>query len=599
MKYSNPNLKNLAKPLAALSLSLSALPSLADTVAVYDLEGNIGESGNKQVSLMDLGNAGRALTHFDIVESLNSAITDAEVKAVVLDVDAAQMSLAQVQEMRRLLLAIRKAGKDVWLYTQQLNTRTALLGSAANHMTLLPEGNVALNGLYSESMYFKGLMDKVGVKAEVIHIGDFKSAGETFYRTGPSDYAQKQSDLLMDSMYKQIISQVAAGRGIAPEKMKAIMDMGMITAEQALELKLVDHLEYRTDFINIIRKKYGEETTYDKGYNLPDLDGPEINGVMDLLKLAFKKDKSSALKEDYIAVITLDGGIDDASIAPVRTEILNAKRNEHCKAIVFRINSPGGSALSSDVLWEATEEFKATGRPFIVSMGGVAASGGYYVAAGADHIYAEEGTITGSIGVVGMKFVIGGAMDKLGITTHSSQRGKHADIWNTSRSYTAEEQKIVRESMLDVYGTFKKRITDGRGEKIKGDLEKLAGGRVYSGIDALKIGLVDEIGGLNEAIEKAATMAKLETYNTFLFPKAKNGLEGMFAKDSKKDQHEFIGMAAKKSPKIFEAAFLETPALRLLGPDKQRQIIQFINQVESFQDQRILLIAPSFNTKMK
>ncbi len=587
---------------ASLTTTLLSSSVLADTVAIYDLEGTISEGGQQSVSILDLGSAGKNYTHFDIVESLNAAITDDDVKAVVLDVDSAGMSLAQVQELRRLLLKVREADKDVWIYTQALSIQTALLGSAANHMTLLPEGNVMLTGLYSENMYFKNMLDKVGVKVEVVHIGDFKSAGETFYRNEPSEYAQKQSDILMDSMYEQIIAQIAKGRNLTPQQVKAIMDKGLITPEQALEAKLIDHLEYRTDFIEIVRKKYGEETDYNKAYRLPNLDGPEINGLMDVFKL-MKSQKNKKYESDYVAVISLEGSIDDGSIAPVRTAILKAKRDEKCKALVLRVNSPGGSALSSDVLWEATDEFKETGRPFVVSMGGVAASGGYYVAAGADRIYAEEGTITGSIGVVGMKFSLAGVMDKLGISTHSSKRGKHADIMNTSRSYTAEEENLIRASMLDVYGTFKKRITDGRGDKIKGDLEKLAGGRVYSGKDALAIGLVDEIGGLNEAINKAASLAKLEEFDAYLLPESRSAIESLFSKPAKdKGNPEFISMTTPKKslvPSLFGAHFAESSALSILGPEKKNQIIRFIQQVDAFKDQRILLIAPSFNLQTK
>jgi protease-4 len=587
---------------ASITTAVLSISAFAETVAIYDLEGAISESGQQSVNIMNLASTDKSYTHFDIVESLNAALTDDDVKAVVLDVDSAGMSLAQVQELRRLLLKIRAAEKDVWIYTEHLSIQTALLGSAANHMTLLPEGNVALNGLYGESMYFKKMLDKVGVKVEVIHIGDFKSAGENFYRNGPSDYAQKQSDLLMDSMYEQIIAQIAEGRNLTKVQLKAIMDKGLITPEQALELKLVDHLEYRTDFIETVRNKYGEKADYNKKYRLPDLDGPEINGLMDLFKLIQgKKDKRH--ESDYVAVIALDGSIDNGSIAPVRAAILKAKRDENCKALVLRVNSPGGSALSSDVLWEATDEFKETKRPFIVSMGGVAASGGYYVAAGADHIYAEEGTITGSIGVVGMKFSLAGVMNELGITTHSTKRGKHADIMNTFRPYTKEEERIIRASMTDVYGTFKKRITDGRGDKIKGELEKLAGGRVYSGKDALAIGLVDEIGGLNEAINKAASMAKLKEFDTYLLPEPRNAIESLFSNPAKdKNNPEFISMTSPRIslvPSLFSAQFIQSPALSLLGPEKKSQIIHFIQQAESFRDQRVLLLAPSFNIQTK
>ncbi len=578
------------------SAALEAKKDEESIIAVYDLEGMISESGQTSGGLFDLGGgSNRPLTHYDVVRSMKAAAADENVKGVVLDLGGAGMSLAQLQEMRRCLLAIRKAGKDVWFYTESLTNGTALVGSAANHFTLLPEGNVMLTGMYSESMYFKGLLDKLGLKVEVIHIGDFKSAGETFYRTGPSEYAAKQQAVLFDSIFEQIISQIAEGRKIKAEDFRALIDKALITPEQAKEAKLVDALQYRTDFITTIRKHYSEDAKFDRGYELPDLDGPEINGLMDIMRLAFKSGKDKKRRHDYIGIVALDGEINDASVAPVREEILKLAKDDKCKALVFRVNSPGGSALSSDVLWEATDEFKATGKPLVVSMGAVAASGGYYVSAGANRIFAEQGTITGSIGVVGMKFVLGGAMEKLGITTHSIKRGKHADIMNSNRSYTPAETELIRKSMTDVYGTFKKRITDGRGDRIKGDLEKLAGGRVYSGEDALAVGLIDELGGINEAITHAAKLAKLEEYETHLTPEPKSGIEGMFAGPDKKDNEddEFIRAATAKQPAtLIRQHMLAIPGLRLLKPTQRNQLEQFVKRVESYQKNSILLIGP-------
>ncbi|WP_435893446.1 signal peptide peptidase SppA [Oceaniferula spumae] len=567
-------------------------------VAVYDIEGTISESGQAGGGLLGLGGLGgsgsRPLTHFDIVRSLKAAAADENVKGVVLDLGGAGIGMAQLQEMRRCLLAIRDAGKDVWFYTEGLSNGTAIIGSAANHFTLLPEGDVSLIGMYSESMYFKGLLDKVGLQVDVIHIGDFKSAGETFYRTGPSEYAKKQEDILFDSIFNQTIKIIAEGRKMKIEDLRALIDEDLVTPERAKEVGLVDDLQYRTDFITKIRKHYGEDTEFDRSYELPDLNGPEIDGFMDLMKLAFKSGKSQKHRTDFIGVVALDGEINDESIAPVRKEILKLAKEEKCKALVMRVNSPGGSALSSDVLWEATDEFKATGKPFVVSMGAVAASGGYYVSAGASKIFAEEGTITGSIGVVGMKFVLGGAMEKLGINVHSRQRGKNAGLMSTSRAFTPAESEIIRKSMLDVYGTFKKRITDGRGDRLKGDLDSLAGGRVYSGIDALKIGLIDEIGGLNEAIAHAATLAKMENEKVLLTPDPKSGLEGMFSAPEKKDKDdEFIRMSNRQNPAaLIEQQLKLHPAIGLLPADQRQQIETLINRIKTYQNHRVLLIGP-------
>jgi protease-4 len=566
-------------------------------IAVYDLEGTISESGQSGGSLLGFSmNAGRPLTHFDLVRSLQMAGRDAEVKGVVLDVDQAGLGLAQLQEVRRLLLDIKEAGKDVWIYSDGLTTGTALLGSAANHFVLMPEGNVALNGIYSESLYFKGLLDKVGVTADVVHIGDFKSAGETFYRTGPSEAAAKQSNELYDSIYKQIIGNISSGRGIEPAALKTFINSGFRTPEQARESKLVDDLKYRTDFVTAVRDHYGEDAVFDREYELPDTGAPEMDSLLDIFSLMFASGKSKRFRKDYVAVIILDGAISNASIAPVRKAVLKVAKDSKCKAMVLRINSPGGSALASEVLWEATDEFKAAAKPFVVSMGGVAASGGYYVAAGADKIYAEEGTITGSIGVVGMKLALGGAMEKLGITTHEFKRGEHADLMNSNRPFSEQERTLMRDSMLDVYATFKKRVTDGRGDKLTADLESLAGGRVYSGQRALELGLVDEIGGLRDALAFVQEKAGLEDPDVHLLPEPKDPFAGLFAGPDKPDKDdEFITLDAPAPAGPRLRAFLTAnPALHALDPAKRVALERFVSQLEAFRNERILLLAPAF-----
>ncbi len=301
-----------------------------------------------------------------------------------------------------------------------------------------------------------------------------------------------------------------------------------------VEAGVADHLIYRTGFVKKLRETYGKDADFDRSYELPDLEGPEISGIMDLFKLMFKDSDAAHARKDFVAVVALDGDITEESVAPVRTQILKLAKEEKAKALVLRVNSPGGSAWPARSCGRPPTSGKPRGKPFVVSMGGVAASGGYYVSSGANRIFAEAGTITGSIGVVGMKFVVGEAMDKLGISTHTIQRGKSAGAMSMTRGYSDEEAKVVRNSMLEVYATFKKRVTEGRGKALKGDLEPLAGGRVYSGKQALEIGLVDEIGGLHEAVAHATREAKLNNPEVRLLPEPKSGLEGLFAKPEKK-----------------------------------------------------------------
>ena len=564
-------------------------------VPVYDLNGMLSESGQESSSLLSLDlsfSSARPLTFFDIVRSLAAAAADDDVPAVVLDVDNVALELAQVQELRRHLRAIRKAGKEVHLYTEDLDNSTALLGSVASQLTLMPEGHVGLTGLYSESMYYKGLFDRFGVKVDVVHIGDFKSAGETFSRRAPSKPAKRQQAKMLDAVYGDLVNGIASSRKMKPAKVRALMDDGALTPEHAKAAGLVDELAYRTDFIADLRKKY-EGAVFNKGYELPDLDGPDIDSFFDLVKLMFQSGESAKFKEDYVVVIPFEGAITSESIKPARSQILRAAKDEKCKALVLRINSPGGSALASDVLWEATAEYKATGKPFIVSMGGVAASGGYYISAGADQIFAERGTVTGSIGVVGMKIAIGGALEKFGIETHGQKRGRFADTMSMTKPMSETEVELIRRSMLDIYGTFKQRILDGRGDRIKGDLEGLAGGRVHVGSAALKSGLVDQLGGLAEAIRYAEEKAGLESPPVYMLPEPKGMMDGLFSPPQSADPNgEFIGAPAKGDGDAFGIIdrIKGGGVLDLLDPWKQRSLAQSLEILGAAKENGIMLL---------
>jgi protease IV len=582
--------------LAAAPLCHAAEKPAKPVVAVYDLEGVLSESGQPEAAMFDFSfDASLPLTLLDLTRSLEKAAADANVKAVVMDADGAGLGFAQIQEIRRRLLAVREAGKDVWIYTEGLNNGTALLGSAANHFTLMPEADCSFSGIHAESMYLKGLLDKAGVSAEVIHIGDFKSFGEMFYREGPSEEAKQQEEQLIDDVFRQLVADVAAGRKLTPEAVEKIIDDGSLNAKDMAKNGMADHLLHRTDFVKKVRETYGEDAKYDRGYELPDLDGPEITGIMDILKLAFAADPSANPRKDFVAVVALEGDITDESVAPVRSQILKLAKQDKAKALVLRVNSPGGSALASEVLWEAADEWKATGKPFVVSMGGVAASGGYYVACGADRIFAEAGTITGSIGVVGMKFVVGGAMEKLGITTHSTQRGKNAGAMSMMRAFTPEEAGLVRKSMEDVYATFKKRVTDGRRKALKGDLEPLAGGRVYSGTQALGIGLVDEIGGLTEAIAHASKAAKLKDPDVRLLPAPKAALDGLFSKPEKEDDEMIRATRADAGAAGLLRSLKNTGLLEALPAPTRSALSKAISRIEAFSETRVLMLGPEIN----
>jgi protease-4 len=567
-------------------------------VAVYDLEGALSENGRAEASMLSMNlDAERPLTFHDLAGAFRAAAADDAVEAIVLDADGAMLTLPQIQELRRHLIDAREAGKEVWIYSDYFNNKTALLGSAASRFVLMPEAAVNFSGIHAESMYFKGMLDKAGLEAEVVHIGDFRSFGEEFYRTGPSEFAAKQTEELIDGIFSEIVEDVAAGRQVEKAKVFAMIDRGSFNAADAEAAGLVDDRQHRTDFNAMLREKYAE-AKFDREYALPDLDGPDVDNIFDVFKLLMSSGDDADSKSDYVAVVVMQGGISDASVAPVRKAIVKLLKDEHAKALVLRVDSPGGSALSSEVLWEVTDEWKSTGRPLAVSMGGVAASGGYYISAGADRIFAEPGTITGSIGVVGMKLVVAEAMEKIGITTHSVKRGEHADAMSMTKGFSEEEEALVRKSMEEVYGTFKKRIVDGRGERLKGELEPLAGGRVYTGRRALELGLVDELGGLTDAIAWAADKAGIEEPKSRLLPEPKSPLEGLFSKPEKDKDGELVGMSpARPSVSAAVGAMVREAGLGALPGSARRSIGRALERLQAIEESRVQLIGPDLELR--
>jgi len=581
--------------LAAGVLGVAAEEVEDPIVAVYDLDKPLSESGREEPSMFAVEfEAERPLTFFDLSRSLALAAGDEQVEAIALELDGVPLDLSQQQEIRRHLLAAREAGKAVWLYSDQFTAKTALIGSAADRFHLNPEAQVLFNGLHAEGLYFKGMLDKAGVEADVVHIGDFKSFGEMFYREGPSEFAERQQQELVASIFGQMSVAIGEGRGIDPVEVVAVIDRGAVTPDELLASGLVDQLADRGGFNAALREAYDEDA-FDRHYRLPDLDGPDMDNIFDVFKLMMSGGKGDGRDEDHVAVVVLEGPISMASVAPVRREILKLLEDEHAKALVLRVVSPGGSALASEVLWRATDQWREAERPLAVSMGGVAASGGYYVSCGADRIFAEGGTLTGSIGVVGMKFVLAGAFEKLGITSHSVQRGEHADLMSPMQPFSEEEERLVRDSMLEVYATFKARIEEGRGERLEGELEPLAGGRVYTGGRALELGLVDELGGLAEAVAWAAEQVGLGADSGRLSPEPKSPLEGLFAPpEDEEDDPEIVRLDGERSAAAASLRrMLETTPLPSLTPALAAAIEDAVGIVEAAGDSEVLLLGPA------
>ncbi|MBN2563144.1 MAG: signal peptide peptidase SppA [Phycisphaerae bacterium] len=601
----------------------AAVPAAAgeeDVVALFKIKGPLTEAPDAFGLGQMLGDAA-PVNMFDLLKKLHQARADDNVKAVIFDIQEATLGFAQIQELRVQFEALRAAGKDVLVFCEFLGNGTLLLGSAADQLTLMPTGLVAFTGLYGEGLYFKNLMDKVGLEADIIHCGAYKSAGEPFYRSGPSPEAEEQTNWLLDSIFEQILEGVADSRGLNPKKVRELVNGGLLSAKAALDAKLVDKLQYREDFIKGVKKRYGEDTKVVANYGKKDeldidFDNPFaiFKLLGDLMKGKEKSDKAAIGIVYVVGPITsgesepsLFGGSSNAGSTTIRRAIAEAAADESVKALILRVDSPGGSAIASEVICEASKRFKDSGRPFIVSMGNVAGSGGYYVATLGDTIFAEPGTITGSIGVVGGKIVTKGLWDWVGVTGHEYKRGKFSDMMNTNRRFGDDERELLESFLYRVYDEFKGRVMEGRADRIKGELEPLAGGRVYTGKQALEIGLVDRLGGFADAIKYTAAEAELGTdYELRVYPRPKTFFDIIAeALGGQKKDDEFVSSTAGLGTSVGSqyaklpamAAALE--ALQTVDPAKAAKLREFLIQLQLLSAENVLLVGPDFNTVLR
>jgi len=469
-----------------------------------------------------------------------------------------------------------------------------MLASAASQVVMLPTGQLALMGLYGEGLYFKNLLDKFGCQADIIHCGDYKSAGEPFYLTGPSKAAQEQENRIFDSIYEQMIACIAESRKLSESDVKGLIDRGILHASEAKEAKLIDHVMYREDFKKALHKRYGDDVQIVFDYG--EEKAPEINfdnpmAIFEVMQKLFGQDEEEEEADDSaIGIVYVDSMItsgrsqqgffgSNSGSDTVRRAIEKAAEDDSIKAVVLRVDSPGGSAIASEVICEAIERCKEK-KPVVASMGNVAASGGYYVSCLADAIVADPATITGSIGVVGGKFVTKGLWDWIGVTSHEYKRGARADIMNSNRPFAAEERDFISGVMDRVYDEFKSRVTAGRGKKLKGDLDKLAGGRVYTGTQALEIGLVDDLGGFMDAVRLAAEKADISSYELRIFPKPKTFMdmlmEAVTGGGDKDEVEAKLGAAWLALPAIQQAL----PMIEQLDPRKATAVKRALMQVD-------------------
>lgn len=456
-----------------------------------------------------------------ILKSIEHAKTDNKIKGIYMDLTTINGGMATLEEIRNALVDFKKSGKWIISYSELYTQGTYYLASVSDKVFLNPAGIVEHRGLSTELMFFKKALEKLDVEMQIIRHGKFKSAVEPYMLEKMSDSNREQMELLLNTAWNSMTDDVAESRKLTPEKLNELADeMKIQNAENAKEFGLIDDMKYKDEVLADLRTRLDIEEDDDINYVT----------LGKYSKVANKKSKVKKSK-NQIAVVYASGEIvsgesknDKMGSETISAAIREARLDDDVKAIVLRVNSPGGSALASDVMWREVVLAKQV-KPVIVSMGNVAASGGYYISCAANKIVADEKTITGSIGVFGVIPNAEGLMtNKLGITFDRVKTNKHSDIMTVFRPLTAEEKDIIQIGVEKIYDDFITKVAEGRG-MTKEQVDEIGQGRVWTGLDAIKIGLVDEIGGLEKAIEIAKETAQLKSYDVVDYPKRKDPFE--------------------------------------------------------------------------
>lgn len=517
----------------------------SNTVLHMTLDGEIGEKADVKFNASSL-TMDKKIGLSDILYGLEHAKSDTKIKGVFLEISDLNCGYAAAREVRNALNDFEKSGKFVVAYNggEVISQKEYYISSAANEIYGFPTSTMEFLGLGTELSFFKGTLDKLEVEVQVIRgsNNDFKSAVEPFFRPNMSDSSRVQIERYITSMWEDIRTDISADRKVKIERLNEIADSALIhRAEDALKFKLLDGLKYRDEVIALISKKTGNSEEEELA----------LQSFEKYAKKKFYQNQTLAKNnKPNIAVILAEGGVstngDELTSKEICKLFQEARKNRSIKTVVFRVNSPGGSALASDEIWR---EVKLTNqiKKVIVSMGDVAASGGYYIAAPASIIFAEPTTITGSIGVFGMIPFTGKMLEnKLGMTFDRAATNKHS-VMTTNRKLTEDEIIVIQEEVDAIYAQFLSRVAEGRGMTTE-QVNIYARGRVWTGRDALKIGLVDKLGGIADAIEYAANTANIKDKKILYYPLKKESKLTEILDQLQEDENSSIRMSQTEMP---------------------------------------------------
>jgi protease-4 len=503
-------------------ISLNGL--LSDQVIENPLDELMGEKSNL-ISLQSL------------LYSIEQAKLNNNVKGIYLDANMFSAGSASLEALRRSLIDFKTSGKFVIAYADNFTQGCYYLCSVADKVYLNPQGILDIHGLASQTMFYTGLLEKLGVKMQIFKVGTYKGAVEPFILDKLSDANRAQIDSYIGSVWGNIVNGISTSRNLSSEVINQYANKGSMFAEptKAVELGLIDALKYRTDVEEEIKSMAGQSGTvlktapYDKMITVAAQEQPQDGKIAVLYA-------EGTIQQNEPASSPLSTS--KAITEKVANELIKLKNDASIKAVVLRVNSPGGSAYTSEQIWKQVVELRKV-KPIVISMGDVAASGGYYIACAANKIIAEPNTLTGSIGIFGMFPNVAGTLNKIDLTTDVVKTNTYADFGDFSRPMSDGERALLQAFIERGYETFITRCADGRG-KTKEEINEVGQGRVWTGSQALEIGLVDELGGIELAVSSAAELAELDAYSVTHVSTQKDFLTTLLEKELENIKLHFV-----------------------------------------------------------
>lgn len=498
--------------LIGIASSMSSTPDYSpksNTVYKLTLDGSLSDNTEENPLAMLMGETDKALSLRDILSTIQTAKENKNINGIYIEAKSLSAGSASLEAIRRALTDFKESGKFVVAYSDNYSQGCYYLCSVADKIFLNPQGTLGLVGMASQTMFYKELLKKIGVDMMIFKVGTYKGAVEPFMLDKLSDANREQIQSYMSTIWDNITSGIAESRRIPVKDINNFANQGyaFASAEKAIECGLIDELKYRPEAEEYVKELAGQSDNH-----LQTADITKIKSIKTV-----NRDKA-----DRIAILYAEGeikpevssspyNVEQAITEKVASELIKLKNDDNIKAVVFRVNSPGGSAFISEQIWRQVVELKKV-KPIVVSMGDVAASGGYYISCAANKIVAEPNTLTGSIGIFGIYPNVTGLFDKLSLTTDIVKTNTYADLGDMSRPMREDEKVLIQSFVERGYDTFLTRCADGRNMS-KEAINEIGQGRVWTGEQAKERGLIDELGGINKAIETAASLANLSDYS--------------------------------------------------------------------------------------